>query len=323
MRSSADELEALFDRNPCALVDGIPRFVTSMEEGQNKTAESFAYKWSRRASYESESMKRRSTRWLLDRYGFSSVDAMREHFAAAGVVLDAGCGSAFSSSLWLAPGWSSGEALWVGAEISSAVEIAKDRLVGIERTAFVQADILDLPFRMQSFGAIFAEGVLHHTPNPEGAFNALVPLLRPGGELMFYVYRRKAPVREFTDDHVREALNGLTAEQAWEALRSLTELGRALADLHSEVDVPDVPLLGITAGRYDVQRFVYWNFAKLFWDDALSFEENLHVNFDWYHPRYAHRLVEEEVRRWCADAKLQVIRFVVEPSGFTVRAVSA
>ncbi len=33
---------------------------------------------------------------------------------------------------------------------------------------------------------------------------ALVPLLAPGGELMFYVYRRKAPIREFTDDYVRE-----------------------------------------------------------------------------------------------------------------------
>ena len=76
----------------------------------------------------------------------------------------------------------------------------------------------------------------------------------------------------------------------------------------------------------------YWNPAqdfatdersqsKLFWNDDLSFDENLHVNFDWYHPRYAHRHTEEEVRGWCEEADLDVTRFHVEPSGFTVRAV--
>jgi arsenite methyltransferase len=92
--------------------------------------------------------------------------------------------------------------------------------------------------------------------------------------------------------------------------------------LHAEVEIPeDVPLLGITAGRYDVQRLVYWHIAKLFWNDAYSFEESHHVNFDWYHPRYAHRQTEEDVRRWCQEAGLAIRHFSVEESGFTVRAV--
>ena len=78
---------------------------------------------------------------------------------------------------------------------------------------------------------------------------------------------------------------------------------------------------GIQAGRYDVQRLIYWHFAKLFWNPELTMEENLHVNFDWYHPRYAHRHSEEEVRGWCDDADLEITRFDVEPSGFTVRAI--
>ena len=73
-----------------------------------------------------------------------------------------------------------------------------------------------------------------------------MPLLAPGGELMFYVYRRKAPIREFTDDYVRERIAGLSPDEAWEALRPLTRLGQALAELEIEVEVPeDVPLLGI------------------------------------------------------------------------------
>jgi arsenite methyltransferase len=138
---------------------------------------------------------------------------------------------------------------------------------------------------------------------------------------MFYVYRRKAPIREFTDDHVREQLAALAPEEAWAALRPLTKLGQALAELEVEVEVEeDVPLLGIAAGRYDVQRLVYWHVAKLFWNPRLTFEENNHLNFDWYAPRYAHRHTEEEVRGWCASAGLEITHFDANQAGFSVRA---
>lgn len=105
-------------------------------------------------------------------------------------------------------------------------------------------------------------------------------------------------------------------------LRPLTKLGQALAELYAEVEVPeDIPFLGIKAGRYDVQRLIYWHFAKLFWNEAFTLEENNHVNFDWYHPRYAHRQTEEEVRHWCEEAGLSIIHFDVQESGFTVRAI--
>jgi hypothetical protein len=136
------------------------------------------------------------------------------------------------------------------------------------------------------------------------------------------VYRKKAPIREFADDHIRACVSPLPPEQAWEALGPLTKLSQALAELHVDVDVPeDIPYLGIARGRYDVQRLLYWHVAKLFWNPALSFEENNHVNFDWYHPQYAHRHTEEEIRRWSADAGLDIVRFHMAESGFSVRAV--
>ena len=53
------------------------------------------------------------------------------------------------------------------------------------------------------FDLVFSEGVLHHTPDTRRAFRTLVDLLAPGGQIAFYVYRRKAPLREFADDYVR------------------------------------------------------------------------------------------------------------------------
>jgi SAM-dependent methyltransferase len=187
---------------------------------------------------------------------------------------------------------------------------------------FIQADILQLPFREQMFDTIFAEGVLHHTPSTELALKSLVSILEPGGEILFYVYRKKGPIREFTDDYIRNIVSSLDPEEAWDMLRPLTRLGQALAELHTQVEVSeDIPYLGIRAGRYDVQRLIYWHFAKLFWNESFSFEENNHVMFDWYHPRYAHRQTEDEVRRWCNEAGLSIVHFDVQESGFTVRAI--
>ncbi|MGH3104114.1 MAG: methyltransferase domain-containing protein [Gaiellaceae bacterium] len=301
---------------------GIPRFVLTEDEGQRQTESSFGYKWTKLDSFGSEGMKQELHAWFLRRYGFRSAEEMRSWFAARRRTLDAGCGAGFSTSAWMADGWNAAGAEWVGADISAAIDVARERLNDFGGTHFVQADVLQLPFKPGSFEAIISEGVLHHTPSTARAMKSLVPLLAPGGELMFYVYRRKAPIREFTDDHVRGLIADMSPEEAWDALRPLTRLGQALAELETEVEVPeDVPLLGIKAGRYDVQRLVYWHVAKLFWNAEMTFEENNHLNFDWYAPRYAHRHTEEEVRGWCADEGLEITHFDVDDAGFTVRAV--
>ncbi len=300
--------------------DGIPRFVASEDAGQTQTQESFGFKWTNLGGFGSDGMQEKVSSWILERYGFGSGAEMRDYFADRARILDAGCGAGLATSTWLAPGWQRDGSEFVAADISAAIDTARHRLGEIEGTSFVQADILDLPFRAASFDLIFSEGVLHHTPSTERAFAALARLLRPGGEIMIYVYRLKAPAREFVDDHVREQIAGLSPEQAWDALRPLTRLGQALAELDVGVEVPeDVELLGIKKGTYDVQRLLYWHFAKMFWNPTMTFEENNHVNFDWYHPVYAHRHSEADVRRWYADCGIEITHFEAQEAGFTVR----
>jgi arsenite methyltransferase len=293
-----------------------------MDKGQRQTQQSFAYKWRQRSTYEG-GMPEVSRRWLVERYGFDDIGAMRDYFGHRRRILDAGCGSGFSASLWLTPDWQRRpDARWIGLDISAAIDVAQERLGGIAGTRFVQADVMQPPFAAGAFDTIFSEGVLHHTPSTEASFAALVPLLARGGEMLFYVYRRKAPVREFTDDYIRERVSQMEPEAAWESLKPLTALGQALSELNAQIDVPDdIPLLGIKAGRHDVQRLIYWHFLKAFWNPALSFDENHHINFDWHHPRYAHRHTEDEVRGWCAREGLTISRFNVQESGFTVRAI--
>ena len=312
----------LGERGSYPIAAAIPRFVETEDAGQKQTESSFGYKWTKLDSFGSEGMQRELYAWFIGRYGFASAEDMRRYFAGRRRTLDAGCGAGFSTSAWMSEDWSRNGAEWVGADISAAIDVARKRLGGCPGTHFVQADVMRLPFPPETFDTIVSEGVLHHTPSTEHALKSLVPLLTPGGELMFYVYRRKAPIREFTDDYIRDRLADLAPEEAWEALRPLTRLGQALAELRTEIEVPeDVDLLGIKAGRYDVQRLVYWHVAKLFWNVEMTFEENNHLNFDWYAPRYAHRHTEEEVRGWCRDEGLEITHFDVHEAGFTVRAL--
>jgi SAM-dependent methyltransferase len=161
--------------------------------------------------------------------------------------------------------------------------------------------------------------VLHHTDSTRDALHSLAALLTPGGRFLFYVYRKKGPVREFTDDYIRERLQGMEPEEAWNAVEPLTQLGIALAELGVEVEVPaDVGLLDIPAGRYDVQRLFYWHVAKAFHHPDLSFDELNHINYDWYAPANAQRQTPDEVREWCREAGLEIEREKVEEAGITV-----
>ncbi len=50
-----------------------------------------------------------------------------------------------------------------------------------------------------------------------------------------------------------------------------------------------------------MQRLLYYNFLKCFWNEAFDWETNNMVNFDWYHPHHAWQQTEEEVGRWLGD----------------------
>jgi SAM-dependent methyltransferase/uncharacterized protein YbaR (Trm112 family) len=61
---------------------------------------------------------------------------------------------------------------------------------GLSRVRFVQMNLFRPCFRREQFDVILCNGVLHHTSNPYGGFQQLVPLLRPGGHIVIGLYNR-------------------------------------------------------------------------------------------------------------------------------------
>lgn len=302
-------------------VNTLPK-TSQISDEQLQTAECFGFKWGQRDSYDSEAMKGKSKKWLFDRYCAGNQQRLTDWLAGERkIILDAGCGSGYSGLIFFHDHLKAHD--YLGVDISAAVEIARERFKECGCSGdFLRCDIMDLPLPNDSVDMIFSEGVLHHTDSVEKSIIYLSTKLKNKGRFLFYVYNKKAVVREFTDDYVREHIRGLSDADAWEALKPLTKLGRTLGRLNVEIDVPeDIPYLGIRSGKIDIQRFFYWNICKLFYDNKLNLSELNHINFDWFRPQNCHRHTPEEIEAFCRMSTLKIEHMDIQNSGITVVAL--
>jgi SAM-dependent methyltransferase len=297
---------------------GILRSSDLLSSQQAATGDAFDYKWKRTETFDSDASRMRALAWLVERYGdLRTGEWLRDH-GAQPLLLDAGCGAGLSGLELFGP--LMGRLRYLAVDVSEAVDVAAKRFHAAGHApGLMQADICQLPLAPGTVDVIFSEGVLHHTDSTESALKSLAALLKPGGRFMFYVYRKKGPIREFTDDYIRARIQPLSQEERWRALEPLTRLGIALGELDAHIDIAEpIEMLGIPRGRISVQRLFYWHVAKMFYRPDLNLEEMNHINFDWYAPVNAHRQTPEQVRLWCSQASLRIEREVIEDAGITL-----
>lgn len=255
-------------------------------------------------------------RWILRRNGWDTPEGLAGYLADRSRILDAGCGNGRVTALLASAAPDTAQI--VGVDLTAA-DVAARNLEDVTNVEVHEGNLLEDLSAFGAFDFIYCQEVLHHTGDAAGGFANLAGRLAPGGELAIYVYRLKAPVREFTDDHVRDAIADLPYDEAMEVSARIAEVGRELARLRASITVPDIPQLGIAAGEYDVQRFVYHHFMKCFWSDELDAAGNAALNYDWYHPQDCTRHTLDEVRGWFVDAGLQIVHEHEDEYGITMR----
>lgn len=305
---------------PLTLIEGILRAQGFFSLAQEQTREAFGFKWEKRNTFEG-GVTDYMVQWLNEKYGPAA--GWLEGLESRPVVLDAGCGAALSGLAYFSQVID--RIRYIGIDISKSVDVAARRFEekGVH-ASFVQADLCKLPLSSESIDLVFSEGVLHHTDDTHKALAAVTRVLKPGGRILFYVYRRKGPVREFTDDYIREKMQEMSPAEGWAAMEPLSKLGRVLGELGVEIDVPEaVDLLDIPAGKINLQRFFYWHVCKAFYRPEMTLDEMNHINFDWFAPQNAHRQTPEEVRAWSEELGLLIEREVVEEAGITIVARKA
>ena len=274
---------------------------------QALTNETFSDKWRRFKNYgHNEAHQEFLFGWYCKKFGLPDIAALKAFYRSKSRVLEVGPGSGFNTKFIA----QNSDAEVFALDVSDAAFTTHENTRGLANCHVVQADLMLSPFPDEHFDFIIADGVLHHTPNTRDAVRALYAKVKRGGQFFFYVYRQMGAARFYADRHIRSEFTKLSPEDCYKACEGLTELGRELSRLNAKItlDKP-IPALGIPAGTHDVQRLVYYNFVKCFWNDAFDYETNNMVNFDWYHPHNAWQHSVGEVESWLKELGVEEYSF--------------
>ncbi len=259
------------------ILHGVPRFVES-----DAYAKSFSYQWNlhRKTQIDSLAGHDESRKAFALKTGFAESDMKGK------LVLDVGCGA--GRYMEIAADWG---AEVIGVDLSYAVDAAYRNMGRRKGIHVVQADVINLPFRADTFDAIYSVGVLHHTANTRDAFLRLPPLLKPAGVIAVWVYSWAGEYSEFLDRlrcitiHLpKPLLYGL----CWTGVPILHAMGR-------------LPLLWRIVRRIptsDQGRGLRW--------DVLD-------TFDLYSPRFQWKHTASEVRDWFQKANLDEVTELAFP----------
>jgi len=300
-----------------------PNFVSALSENQiaaqKQTADAFSNKW-KQYDYNStlfEGMDKLQKARYLKLYGFSDETALASYLKNCQYVLDAGAGMCYKSA-WFAK--LSPSTVIIASEISDSIVAAVDQYDKLKNLFFVRCDISSMSFFHEGlFDYVSCDQVIHHTANPFKTFQELVRVTGLQKELSVYVYRKKALPRELIDDYFRKLSKELSHAEILELSRQLTELGRVLSSLDTKIDFPNIPALGIEGGEMSIQRFIYWNFLKCYWNEAAGYQGSLMTNYDWYSPSLAFRYSEQEFKGWIEAEQLTEVYFHSEKACFSGR----
>ena len=290
-----------------------------MNSERDQTNESFRQKWTQASDlFLSSTLNEKSDifTWITNRNGFKSPSEFSDWLKPRNKILDAGCGNGRVTHLLRR--YSREESTILGIDFSSH-EVASRNSSDLANTSFRHADLMEDLSHLGKFDLIYCQEVLHHTLDPHRAFSNLVQILSFNGEIAIYVYKKKAHLREFSDDLIRERIEGLSLEESRDLITQITEFAETISKIPGTISWPAIPVLGIKQSESSIHRFIYNNFFKNFWNDELSFEENFLINFDWYHPSLCSRHTQEEILGWFHEANLHVVHVLEDDFGITVR----
>lgn len=274
------------------------------EANQEQTKDIFSDKWVEADEYENiEKLYEFQYEWFFSLYGFESEDKLAEYLSTKKTIIDTGCGLGYKAAWFakLAP-----HAIVLGVDISDAIQVAAKNFSQYPNLFFFRGDIANTRLKNDVIDFTVCDQVIMHTEVPEDTFAHLSAITSNGGEFACYVYSKKALPRELVDDYFRKATHNISKEEMWKFSEQLTELGKRLSELKVSFESPDIPLLGIKGGTYDIQRFIYWNFLKCFWKADWGFDLSKSTNYDWYAPSNAKRFSKQEFLDMVNANKLSV-----------------
>jgi len=107
----------------------------------------------------------------------------REFFKGK-TILECGCGAGPDTEILRSFG-----ARVLSVDIAG-VDIARNNIGNDENVSFVQASIMDLPFKKKSFDIVWCHRVIQHTPDPKATLNHILQFVKDDGAVFVHSYAR-------------------------------------------------------------------------------------------------------------------------------------
>lgn len=282
-----------------------------LDSETSSNTENFSEKW--KIFYQSGGRKAYDEfqeKWFESLYGKSRREFLSQ-LKSGSLILDAGCGGGDKTQNM---GLIATDLNFWGADLSVELGQKATEAREIKNVRYIRSDIANLPFCDEMFDVVICDQVLHHTKDPNKTLMEFSRLLKKGGVLLTYVYQKKPLPRELLDQHFIDSEN-YTKDQLLEMSKQLTILGEFLQkNFPGEVDFPPIELLGIKSQKKSLQRYIYDNFIKCFFNEQIGSEQSMIVNFDWYVPNIAYRYTQKEFTDMCTDCGFHAEYLYVEPS---------
>lgn len=222
-----------------------------------------------------------------DRVTFFNRTGLKPEDLAGATVLDAGCGM----GRYLRVAGEAGARV-IGLDLSMATRAARDLTADLTNLLILRGDLLRPPIAPGSLDHIYSIGVLDHTPDPRAAFLALTKLLKPGGRIAIWIYRKERPLLERIIDVHRAISTRLPLGMLLPLCRLMAPIGglkrTMLLNKNRVVAKLGVALNVMTIG------------VSMHPDPEVRVCDTL----DWYAPRYMSRHTVEEVAGWFFEAGL-------------------
>jgi SAM-dependent methyltransferase len=223
-----------------------------------------------------------------DRATFRNRTGLMASDLAGKAVLDGGCGM----GRYLRIADELGPELVVGLDLSAAVLAARELTADLPHVAIVRGDLLRLPLAPASFDHVYSIGVVDHTPDPRRAFLGLASLLKPGGRIAIWIYRRERPIVEW----IMNVQRAISTRLPLALLMGLSRMTAPVGGLKRRMMSSPWRLVE----RAGVALHLFTIGVSLHPDPEVRVCDTL----DWYAPRYLSRHDKEEVADWFAEAGL-------------------
>jgi ubiquinone/menaquinone biosynthesis C-methylase UbiE len=99
---------------------------------------------------------------------------------------------------------------YIGLDMSDSLTAFPTYIKGIENVTLIRASATDLPLEDETVDVAICWGVMHHTDNPEKAFDELLRITKPGGHILIFVYSPAFDSRRNFNQLVRELPHDVT-----------------------------------------------------------------------------------------------------------------